>query len=118
MHKNDREHSEIGMQNKKETRMNKSETTQKSQGWHKAGLVLILALATVTAFAADVHNLSRITHEPGGPPIYVKIHSVPGGLRAILPAPLQSADQFRWAGRVAQGKSIEIKNINGDISAE
>lgn len=98
--------------------MYKSETTQKSTAWRQAGLVMVLALAAVTAFAADVKNLSRITQQPGGPPIFEKIHSVSAGLNTALPAPLQSADQFRWSGRLAPGKSIEIKNLNGDISAE
>jgi hypothetical protein len=29
-----------------------------------------------------------------------------------------STDRFRWSGRVAPGKSVEIKAINGDISAK
>jgi hypothetical protein len=29
----------------------------------------------------------------------------------------QTADDFRWAGRIAQGKAIEIKGVNGDIEA-
>lgn len=97
--------------------MYKSETTARSRAWRKAGLVMVLALATVTAFAADVKNLRSFTQGPGGPPIYVKLHSVEG-LRTALPALPQGGDQFRWTGRVAPGKSIEIKNINGDISAE
>ena len=27
------------------------------------------------------------------------------------------AQDFEWHGRVAQGKSVEIKNINGDVDA-
>jgi hypothetical protein len=29
----------------------------------------------------------------------------------------QTADEFRWTGRIAQGKAIEIKGVNGDIEA-
>jgi hypothetical protein len=30
----------------------------------------------------------------------------------------QSANEFRWHGQLAQGRSIEIKGINGNVSAE
>jgi hypothetical protein len=32
--------------------------------------------------------------------------------------PVNSADEFRWNGSVAPGKTIEIKGLNGDIKAE
>src|SRR6267143_4414391 len=28
------------------------------------------------------------------------------------------ADEFRWSGRIAPGAAVEIKGINGDITAE
>lgn len=30
----------------------------------------------------------------------------------------QSSDEFRWSGRVAPGRTIEIQGVNGDVSAE
>lgn len=36
-----------------------------------------------------------------------------GGLR-----PAEAQDDFRWSGRVADGKAIEIKGVNGSIRAE
>jgi hypothetical protein len=96
--------------------MHKFESTRESKAWRNAAFVLVLA--AVTSFAAGVNNLTKITREPGAPPIYAKGLASTEHLRVELPQPMQSADQFRWAGRVAQGKSIEIKNINGDISAE
>jgi Putative adhesin len=32
-------------------------------------------------------------------------------------AAAQNADDFRWSGQIARGKSVEIKGINGDIDA-
>jgi hypothetical protein len=36
---------------------------------------------------------------------------------AASPAVVQQGDDFRWSGAIARGKSIEIKNISGDIDA-
>ncbi len=96
--------------------MFKSETNQRFKTWHKAGVVLVLA--AITSFATGVKQRNQFTRVPPAPPIYAKSPATTDSLRIELPAPLQSSDQFRWTGRLAQGKSIEIKNINGDISAE
>src|SRR6187401_2148123 len=37
---------------------------------------------------------------------------------AAATASAQSANDFRWTGDLAQGKTIEIKNVNGSIRAE
>ena len=37
---------------------------------------------------------------------------------SLLLAPSAAAQDFRWHGAVAQGQSIEIKGVNGDIRAE
>jgi DUF4097 and DUF4098 domain-containing protein YvlB len=36
----------------------------------------------------------------------------------LTTAPAAAAQDFRWHGMVAQGQSIEIKGVNGDVSAE
>ena len=43
-----------------------------------------------------------------------------GGLALVLAAAgsLHAADDFSWSGRVADGKAIEIKGVNGGIRAE
>src|SRR3954447_19961388 len=42
-----------------------------------------------------------------------------GAAAALLLSPLSArAQDFRWHGPVAQGKTIEIKGVNGDIRAE
>ena len=96
--------------------MHKSENTRESKAWRNAAIVLVLA--AVTSFAAGGGNLTRFIRVPGAPPIYLKGLAATEPLRIELPQAMKNADQFRWAGRVVQGKSIEIKNINGDISAE
>jgi DUF4097 and DUF4098 domain-containing protein YvlB len=81
----------------------------------------------VTSFVKDVNGLKASTSELGlwattlltAGTTSVYASGLPTGrVRVELPAQAQTSDQFSWAGRVAQGKSIEIKNINGDISAE
>lgn len=89
-----------------------------SKVWRNTVLIMVVALAAVTSFAAGLNNLSSFTRLPGAPPILAKGLAANGHLAVEQPAAMQSADQFRWAGRLGQGKSIEIKNINGDISAE
>jgi hypothetical protein len=37
---------------------------------------------------------------------------------AVAPVGTQSPDDFRWAGAVARGKTIEVKGVNGHIRAE
>jgi len=38
-------------------------------------------------------------------------------LSAVLPASAAAQDDFRWKGRVASGKTVEIKGVNGGITA-
>ncbi len=38
-------------------------------------------------------------------------------LSAVLPASAAGQDDFRWKGRVASGKTVEIKGVNGGITA-
>jgi len=38
-------------------------------------------------------------------------------LSAVLPAAAAAQDDFRWNGRVASGKTVEIKGVNGGITA-
>jgi hypothetical protein len=106
--------------------MNKSETNQKSRGWLKAALLLVVILVTVTSAAKDLEHLKEFTSGPGSwssslastgmTPVYASSLSRAELVR--LEIPTQTDDQFRWTGRVEQGKSIEIKGVNGSISAE
>ncbi len=106
--------------------MNKSETNQTSRGWLNAALMLVVIFVAVTCTVKGLDNLKEFTSGLGSwgsslasaamAPVHAR------GLSRIerirLAVPTQADDQFQWTGRVAQGKSIEIKGVNGSISAE
>lgn len=39
-------------------------------------------------------------------------------IAGVEPAPVQSGNEFRWAGRLQAGQTVEIKGIHGSIHAE
>jgi hypothetical protein len=43
---------------------------------------------------------------------------VPAALLLVSAAPRATADDFQWHGSIAQGHTIEIKGVNGDVIAE
>ena len=106
--------------------MNKSETNATPRGWRNAALMLVITFVAVTAAVKDLDHLKEFTGDLGrwGASLAtagtIPVHA--SGLsrveRITLELPNQAEDQFRWTGRVAQGKSIEVKGINGSISAE
>ncbi len=106
--------------------MNKSETNQRSRGWHSAALMLVITFVVLTGAVNDLDHLREFTGDLGcwGASLasagMTQVHA--SGLsrveRITLEFPTQTNDQFRWTGRVAQDKSIEIKGVNGSISAE
>ncbi len=105
--------------------MNKSETNKELRGWLKAALLLVVILVAVTSAAKDLEHLKEFTSGPGSwgsslastgmTPVYASSLSHAELVRLEVPA---QDDQFKWTGRVEQGKSIEIKGVNGNISAE
>jgi hypothetical protein len=106
--------------------MNKSKTNPTSRGWRNAALMLVITFVAVTAAVKDLDHLKEFTGDLGrwGATLATAgtIPAHASGLsrveRITLELPNQAEDQFRWTGRVAQGKSIEVKGINGSISAE
>jgi hypothetical protein len=106
--------------------MNKSETNPTPRGWRNAALMLVITFVAVTAAVKDLDHLKEFTGDLGrwGASLAtagtIPVHA--SGLsrveRITLERPNQAEDQFRWTGRVAQGKSIEVKGINGNINAE
>ena len=40
-----------------------------------------------------------------------------GGLAVVSVAPAAAQNDFQWRGRLSAGQAIEIKGINGDVSA-
>lgn len=103
-----------------------SETNQTSRSWHSAALLLVITLVAVTGAVNDLDHLKEFSGDLGrwGASLSsagtIPVHA--SGLfrveRITLELPNQAEDQFRWTGRVAQGKSIEVKGVNGSISAE
>jgi len=106
--------------------MNKSETSEISRGWFNAALMMVVILVATIVAAKDLDHLKEFTSDIGvwGSGLasagITPVHA--GGLsraeRNRLEVPVQTDDQFQWTGRLAQGKSIEIKGINGSITAE
>jgi hypothetical protein len=106
--------------------MNKFETNATPRGWRNAALMLVITFVTVTAAVKDLAHLQEVTGDLGrwgaslatAGTIPVQASGLSRVERITLELPNQAEDQFRWTGRVAQGKSIEVKGINGSISAE
>ncbi|HXM46512.1 MAG TPA: hypothetical protein VN956_01505, partial [Pyrinomonadaceae bacterium] len=106
--------------------MNKSKPSETSRGWFNAALMLVVILVAITAAVKDFDHLKDFTSDLGirGSRLasagMTRVHA--SGLSRVernkLQVPAQTDDQFQWTGHVAQGKSIEIKGINGSISAE
>ncbi len=106
--------------------MNKSKPSETSRGWFNAALMLVVILVAITAAVKDFDHLKDFTSDLGirGSRLasagMTQVHA--SGLSRVernkLQVPAQTDDQFQWTGHVAQGKSIEIKGINGSISAE
>src|ERR1700681_3542051 len=99
--------------------MNKSETNQTSRGWHAAALMLVITFVAGTGAVNDLGHLREFTAGLGrwGSSLAsagmspVRASGLSRVERVTLESPTQADDQFRWTGRVAQGKSIEIKGV-------
>jgi hypothetical protein len=106
--------------------MNRSETSAKSRGWFNAALMLVVILVATIAAVKDLDRFKEFTSDLGtwGSSLAgvvmtpVQASGLSRGERNRLEVPVQTDDQFQWTGRVAQGKSIEIKGVNGSITAE
>lgn len=93
--------------------------------------VTLLLLISVASLSSAVKDLNRMQEVAGG-----AVHLVSGWLDAgVVTAnaksvssgenscserldAVNSTEEFRWKGRLAPGKAIEIKGLNGDIDAE
>lgn len=98
---------------------NEGTTLKKENKAYKVALILLIGLAVLSgarkdlnelrSLASDVHAFTN--HWLGG--IMPLVHARPvataevcNSRQSSLPA---TSDQFRWSGRVEQGKTIEIK---------
>ncbi len=93
-------------------------------------LFLIIASAVFANALRDLNNLQEITAKAqavaaeligfGFPTIYAaEVVSVPGSTcEAALVQDETRAAEFRWSGLLQQGKTLDIKGVNGSIKAE
>jgi Toastrack DUF4097 len=107
------------------TNLNRSENTGRG---YRVLLLLLVALAALSSAMKDLNNLQELTN--GLEDLTARwtntgfFSASAAGISANEMAcadPVhQTADarEFRWSGRLAQGKVIEIKGLNGDISAD
>ncbi|HEX7177089.1 MAG TPA: DUF4097 family beta strand repeat-containing protein [Pyrinomonadaceae bacterium] len=78
-----------------------------------AGLLLATALTTQLAAA----SISGAASSDGGS---VASASVAPAVAVVAarPAPQDQGNEFRWTGRLASGRVIEVKGVNGRVNAE
>ncbi len=104
-----------------------SETNSEQRGY-KLILIGVILLATLSSAIKDFGRLEEFTgslRELACSWLDNSLMTV--SARAVSPGPascpgrsvdlVDSADQFRWTGHIASGKAVEVKGINGDISA-
>jgi len=87
---------------------------------------MLVAFSTMVRDLKNLQQLAASVHEFATE--WLGDGSMTGSARGVSPgdascasnglARFDSVDEFRWSGRIAPGKAIEIKGINGDISAE
>ena len=89
--------------------------------------VLLLVLAAVSGVVKDLERLQTLTSSVHGlaaswlhiaPTVYASGMSPAESNCQEALGQTAKSEQFRWTGQVAAGQSIEIKGINGGISAE
>ena len=76
-----------------------------------AGLLIAAALTAQLALALT----------PGAAPSETAAASTTAGVGeagAARPAAQEQGDEFRWSGRLAAGRVIEVKGVNGRVNAE
>lgn len=93
---------------------------------YRVVLLLLVALAVMSSAVRDVTRLHELTHELRELTLGWSDRSLFGvsaaGIDkesscAVEQEPVSQRD-FRWTGRIAPGQGIEIKEFNGDISAD
>jgi len=111
--------------------LDESRNQNKEKKIYKVIMILLVGLAAISGARKDLNQLLSLAND---------VHSFTdkwfGGILPTAQArtvstvetcsltdkaktsTTASADEFRWSGRVSQGKAIEIKGISGDISAE
>ena len=102
--------------------------SQKESKRYQAVLIILVALAVLSSATKDLNRLQEFTANmqelvagwSNSAPFTVSAAAA-SEAESICAEPLNQdpkAQEFRWHGQIAIGKSIEIKGLNGDISAE
>ncbi|MFN2493881.1 MAG: hypothetical protein ABR501_13460, partial [Pyrinomonadaceae bacterium] len=92
-------------------------------------LVLVVAVAALTSAMNDLNRLAQVVTSArlfsgewlDAAVLTVNAKSMSGAENSCSDGgsvAIRRTEEFRWKGRVPSGKAIEIKGINGDISAE
>jgi hypothetical protein len=95
----------------------------------KIVVVMMLGLAAAPLALEQLSNLqyvaerwTRNTFLSGIVTVHASEKERSAGVAVTANAPIiqtaSSQDEFRWSGRVAAGRTIEIKGVNGDVRAE
>ncbi|HZE71696.1 MAG TPA: hypothetical protein VE135_19485 [Pyrinomonadaceae bacterium] len=103
--------------------MNQGEYDHRKKKIYKAILILLIGLTAISGVRKDLNELLTLANDVQHfadrwfGDVLPTVHA-----RTLLPAETclikttsAGAEDFHWTGRVAQGKSIEIKGISGDI---
>jgi DUF4097 and DUF4098 domain-containing protein YvlB len=97
--------------------------------WYKVILVLFVGLAAFSSAMKELNEFQTLTTQAsqfvaewvGVVMPTADAHALPTVeicSNAVVAQSSAKADEFRWNGRVAPGSALEIRGINGDISAE
>lgn len=108
--------------------MKQMNTENKESKGYRALLLLLVALAIFSSAMKDVQRLQELTCSLEQLAGSVMGHGLFSASAATISATeaarlkasqeTATAGEFRWTGRLAQGKTIEIKGLNGNIAAD
>jgi hypothetical protein len=106
--------------------MTNAGTPQKARTRQNRFFVLLLVLAALSGVVKDLDRLQTVTRSiHGWTASWLEMGSTvyASGIPPAVTCPAAGAqaarsEPFRWSGQVAAGQSVEIKGINGDITAE
>ena len=100
------------------------ETTKKS---YSVLILFVIGLAAISSAVNDLNQLHRLSFQAQELVAALSDVVVPTASASAPPSVCvekfvvqnaKTSDQFQWSGQVASGSAVEIKNINGGITAE
>jgi hypothetical protein len=106
--------------------MTNAGTDQKARSRQNRVFILLLIFAALSGVVKDLERLQAVTKSIHGLTaswfeVSSTVHA--SGIPTALTCPLAAGQEsktetFRWNGAIGTGQAIEIKGINGDITAE